>query len=76
MRGSRKIEDKHDKGDEEEASSQAGKQGDDDRNCNGGGEQDKAIDPSVVEGVRKRLVSDVLVLGKAHQQVPNGGLWM
>ena len=74
MGGSREIEEKHDEGDEEEASSQAGKQGDDDRYCNGRGKQNEAIDSGVVEGVRQRLVSDVLILGKADQQVPNRGL--
>ena len=74
MRGSGQIEEKHDEGDEEETSGQAGEQGDGDRYRDGGCDQDEAVDPSVVEGVGQCLIHDVLILGKAHQQVPNGSL--
>ena len=70
----REIEEKHDEGDKEEASSQAGKQRDGDGYRDGGCEQDETVDPGVVEGIRQTLVDDVLILGKAHQQVPDRSL--
>ena len=40
----------------------------------GGSKQDETIDSSIVQGIRQALINDILILGKANQQVPNRSL--